>query len=391
MTRKLRLGEVINIKHGFAFPGEAFGENPRDPILVTPGNFALGGGFRAAKPKTFSGSIPAGFILEPGSLIITMTDLSKAGDTLGLPAIVPGDGVYLHNQRIGLVEAISPTAVSLRFLAYYLRTNAYRSYVLSTASGSTVRHTSPRRIAAFEAVLPELAEQRAIAEVLGALDDKIAANVKVVECSEELSRTLFGSLLRDGDLTPLIETARFINGRAFTKDATGTGRVVIRIAELNSGIGGSTVRNDVLVHEDHLARPGDLLFAWSGSLTLHRWYRDEGIINQHIFKVVPKNGYPLWLVNQLLVRKLAEFRAIAADKATTMGHIQRRHLEEPVLMPSEAEIRRHNERMTALWDIALSAERESLMLAELRDTLLPHLMSGRLRVKDAEKTVEAVV
>lgn len=164
--------------------------------------------------------------------------------------------------------------------------------------------------------------------------------------------------------------------------------MVIRIAEINSGPGNSTVYNDIDVSEKHLARPGDVLFAWSGSLMVARWFRREAIINQHIFKCVPKNGYPQWLVSQLVHRKIDEFRAIAADKATTMGHIQRKHLDEPVHVPMPEALQPLHAEIGPLWGRALLAEQESLSLAALRDTLLPQLMSGRLRVKDAEKIVE---
>src|SRR5450755_3244180 len=101
---RVRLGDAITIKHGYAFPGASFGEDAADPILLTPGNFAIGGGFKNTRLKSFSGAFPPEYELEPGDLVVTMTDLSKAGDTLGLPARVPDGGVYLHNQRIGLVE-----------------------------------------------------------------------------------------------------------------------------------------------------------------------------------------------------------------------------------------------------------------------------------------------
>jgi type I restriction enzyme S subunit len=190
---------------------------------------------------------------------------------------------------------------------------------------------------------------------------------------------------------PLSSLAQFVNGRAYTKNATGTGRVVIRIAELNSGLGGSTVYNDIEVPDDNVARPGDLLFAWSGSLTAARWYRPEAIVNQHIFKVIPNAGWPMWLVACAVDRKLDEFKAIAADKATTMGHIQRHHLDGLVGVPGRADIEANDAAMSALWDRALAAEVESLRLADLRDTLLPHLMSGRITVREAEKAVEEVL
>ncbi|MGW5191958.1 restriction endonuclease subunit S [Kribbella sp. NPDC004138] len=235
-----------------------------------------------------------------------------------------------------------------------------------------------------------LDEQRAIAEVLEALDEKIAANERVVRSADELAEAHFRAIAA-GKQVPLSSLARFVNGKAYTRDATGMGRVVVRIAELNSGIGASTVYNDIDVPEDHLARPGDLLFAWSGSLTATRWFRPEAIVNQHIFKVIPNAGWPKWLVNQAVHAKLDEFKAIAADKATTMGHIQRRHLDEPVSVPAPDEVQRVDQLMTGLWTVALAAEIESLKLAETRDELLPLLMSGRVRVQDAEKVVEGVL
>ncbi|MGW6695340.1 restriction endonuclease subunit S [Rhodococcus sp. NPDC054953] len=387
----VRLGDVLSVKHGFAFPGNAFSEDPALPTLVTPGNFAIGGGFKEARAKTFAGHYPPEYELVAGDLVVTMTDLSKGGDTLGSLAIVPVGVTYLHNQRIGLVQIADRSAVDGRFLSYGLRGADYRSYIVGTASGSTVRHTSPSKICDFVALLPPIAEQQAIAEVLGALDDKIAANRKLAETADLLAKAQFTSMLADSQSVPLSATAQFVNGKAFTKGASGTGRVVIRIAELNSGIGGSTVFSDIEVDDQFVARPGDLLFAWSGSLTLHRWFRDEAIVNQHIFKVIPADGYSPWLLFQLIQEKLPRFKDIAADKATTMGHIQRKHLDEPVLVPSPAQVERLEATMTALWDRALLAERESLQLTTLRDTLLPRLMSGDLRVRDAEKQVEAAL
>lgn len=248
-------------------------------------------------------------------------------------------------------------------------------------------YISLRDVAGLWITLPPVAQQEAIAEVLGALDDKIAANSGVVRGCDELALARFAAMTRH-TAVPLSKTARFVNGRNFTKDASGTGRVVIRIAELNSGIGGSTVRNEVSAVPDNVANPGDILFAWSGSLTVRRWAMDEGLVNQHIFKVIPQGQYPKWLVHQLLLDKLADYRSIAADKATTMGHIQRRHLDQLVHVPGLREIERWSPLMDGLWERALAAELESRTLAALRDTLLPQLMSGKLRVRDAERQVE---
>ncbi|MFF0150609.1 restriction endonuclease subunit S [Micromonospora sp. NPDC005203] len=241
---------------------------------------------------------------------------------------------------------------------------------------------------------PPLAVQRATAEALGALDERIAANGRIAAVADMLRSALLTDAQQQPSefvAQPLSQVAEFINGRAFTKGATGNGRMVVRIAEINSGPGPATVYNDIVVDEKHLARPGDVLFSWSGSLTVARWFRPEAIINQHIFKVIPHGDTPKWLAFEAVKSKLADYRAIAADKATTMGHIQRRHLDEEVVMPIPEAIDRLDRQAGSLWQRALVAEQESLTLAALRDSLLPELMSGRMRVKDAEKVVEEAV
>ena len=100
------LGNFIEVKHGFAFKGKHISEHPNGNILVTPGNFKVGGGFKSEKLKYYDGDIPEDYILKTDEIIVTMTDLSKIGDTLGFAALVPHSLVnkYLHNQRIGLVQ-----------------------------------------------------------------------------------------------------------------------------------------------------------------------------------------------------------------------------------------------------------------------------------------------
>lgn len=150
------LGDLIDIKHGYAFKGEFFRTEPLGDILLTPGNFAIGGGFKDDKFKYYVGEVPESFVLDEGDLLVTMTDLSKAGDTLGYPAFIPSprDGRYLHNQRLGKVIIKHGALISKLNLYYLLRTDAYRHEVLASATGTTVKHTSPERIKAFEFPFP---------------------------------------------------------------------------------------------------------------------------------------------------------------------------------------------------------------------------------------------
>lgn len=151
-----KIDDVCTVEHGYAFKGQYFKENPTENVLLTPGNFAIGGGFTDTKMKYYDGPISEKFILDGGDLLITMTDLSKNGDTLGYPAFVPRvKGItYLHNQRLGKVYLKNENQVSKNFLYYLMRTKAYRNEILASHSGSSVKHTSPERICDFKFLLP---------------------------------------------------------------------------------------------------------------------------------------------------------------------------------------------------------------------------------------------
>jgi len=197
--RNAKLGALIDVKHGFAFQGEFFNDEPPGDILLTPGNFAIGGGFKSDKLKYYVGPVPDDFVLQEGDILITMTDLSKNADTLGYPAIVPKPrGLrYLHNQRLGKVIIKDRAPLRKDFLYYLLRTREYRHEVVSSATGTTVKHTSPERVMAFEFQLPPLPEQRAIAHILGTLDDKIELNRRMNETLEAMARATFKSWFVD--------------------------------------------------------------------------------------------------------------------------------------------------------------------------------------------------
>lgn len=167
------LWDIAIIKHGFAFKGVYFAEEETDKILITPGNFKIGGGFNYSKFKYYSGPYPSEFLLNHGDLIVTMTDLSKQGDTLGFPAIVPqiSGKQILHNQRIGKVE-FKNNLMKL-YLYLTMRQNNYRNYVLGGATGTTVKHTSPGRICDYKIVIPTAKVVRKFQSVIQSLIDHI--------------------------------------------------------------------------------------------------------------------------------------------------------------------------------------------------------------------------
>lgn len=391
------VGELVSVEHGWAFAGEYFVDgNEALPVVVAVGNFDYAGGLRfdRTRVKRYAGDYPEKYKLNAGNILLIMTCQTAGGEILGVPGRIPSDrNQYLHNQRLGLVRLRRPELLDTDFFFHLARSSVFNRQLLASASGSKILHTSPGRIEAVRFSRPPLREQQAIATLLGALDDKIESNRRLLIRALDLiaAETRAATADTGAPLLPVNGLARFVNGGAFTKGATGSGRMVLRIAELNSGPGGSTVYTDLDVPDDKTARPGDLLMSWSGSLDIYRWTRDEAIINQHIFKVIP-HDLPAWLVHDRLTEVMPIFQSIAKDKATTMGHIQRGHLESTsVPMPSSEEIVRLDVRLGPLWDRLLLAEREIHTLAALRDALLPELLSGRIRVPGARRVVDEIL
>jgi type I restriction enzyme S subunit len=170
----ITLGDVVDIKHGYAFKGEYFCNEKTDYLLVTPGNFSIGGGFQE-KPKYYNGQIPKDYILKKDDLIVTMTDLSKEGDTLGYSALVPENEKYLHNQRIGLVS-IKTDAPLKEYIYWLMRTREYQRFIVNHASGSTVKHTSPKTILTYPFVMPDNHTLQIISNKLRIINQKTSLN-----------------------------------------------------------------------------------------------------------------------------------------------------------------------------------------------------------------------
>ena len=187
---KCKLRDVAHIKHGFAFSGEFFSDTDNGVVLVTPGNFAIGGGFQENKNRYFTSDYPEEYILHAGDLIVTMTDLSKKADTLGYGAIVPSsEKVYLHNQRIGLFDKLDKMLNPI-FVRWYMQTDEYRKEIVRTSTGSTVHHTSPDRILDTTIFVPPIALQNSFVGFAKQVDQSKLSIHQSLEKLETLKQSL---------------------------------------------------------------------------------------------------------------------------------------------------------------------------------------------------------
>lgn len=188
-----KLGELISVKHGWAFKGEFFSEDGKY-LLLTPGNAYETGGLklRPGKEKYYTGEFPTEFLLKTGDMLVVMTDLVQAAPILGGAILIPEDDVYLHNQRLGLVQYLKKASVDQTFLYYLLNSPVYRSQVRGSASGATVRHTAPKRISDCCVLVPDTLEtQQKIGTILSSYDELISTNKCQISLLEEAARNLY--------------------------------------------------------------------------------------------------------------------------------------------------------------------------------------------------------
>jgi type I restriction enzyme S subunit len=208
---------------------------------------------------------------------------------------------------------------------------------------------------------------------------------------EHLEQTPLGHTPKGWEVRSLDKIADFLNGLALQKYPPGDGPTlpVIKIAQLRKGDSIGADRCNIGLPPNYIVQDGDVLFSWSGSLEVELWCGGLGALNQHLFKVTSRE-FPKWFYYLWSLYHLDEFRLITADKATTMGHIQQGHLSAAkVLIPPRPLLGAMSLTMTPLIDQLTSNRILSRTLSTQRDTLLPKLLSGELRVTGYSSLTEA--
>lgn len=275
------------------------------------------------------------------------------------------------------------------FVYYLSRWDEVRAFAEMNFDGTSGRQRVPKD--AFNNLflsLPPLSEQKSIASILSSLDDKIDLLHRQNKTLEALAETLFRQWFmeeaEDGwEEKGLDEIAEFLNGLACQKYPPVAGvesLPVIKIKELRAGITEATDMARADVPGKYIINDGDILFSWSGSLEVVIWSHGKGVLNQHLFKVSSEQ-YPEWFYYFWVKHYLPEFRNIAQDKATTMGHIQRHHVSDAlVVIPSPDKMKYFDAEIKPMFDKIKYNLTQIRTLTRLRDTLLPKLMSGEVRV-----------
>ena len=315
----------------------------------------------------FSSRAPIGYIAIAANEVCT---------NQGFKSIVPNDGIdYL-------------------FLYYLLKYN--KKKIESLGSGTTFKEVSGSTMKSIQVTIPEtIEEQRKISTILSLIDDKIEENEKINKNLEQQAQTIFEEEFLSLDFIPstwkkssLLEIATYLNGLAMQKfrpSKKEKGLPVLKIKELRQGMCDSnsdlcspTIKSEYIIHN------GDVIFSWSGSLLVDFWCGGICGLNQHLFKVSSMK-YDKWFYYSWTNYHLQKFIAIAAYKATTMGHIKREDLSKAsVLIPSHEDYIRIGGLLKPIYNLIIENRLENIRLTSLRDTLLPKLISGEIDVSNID-------
>ena len=417
--RETTLGELLSIKHGFAFLGEYFGDSGSH-VVLTPGNFNEEGGFvdRREKSKWYRGPIPAEYVLDADSLLVAMTE--QAEGLLGSSALVPRSSLYLHNQRLGLVQVRDPCRADTRFLYYLFNHRPVRQQIRASASGTKIRHTSPTRIEAVVVPVPGVEQQRRIASTLTAYDDLIENCQRRIRILEDMARGLYrewfvrfrfpgaDSLSRvDSPLGPIpqgwlgrfAELATIARGTINPAGQSDEEFVHFSLPAFDDGqravveSGASILSNKTLVPV-----PCTLLSklnpriprVWRVSTATVR----RAIASTEFLALVANDANTSDFVHATCTSKLFQDRLAALAIGTSTSHQRVKPdslLDMAVVVPTLAVRRRFAESIRPNLDLAEVLRSKIANLRRTRDLLLPRLMSGQIDLSALAPTDDSAI
>ena len=308
---------------------------------------------------------------------------------------------------------VDPQKADYRFLYYWLKNNYEQ---LRSLAAGVRKNLNADDIKGFPFPDFEVGYQSRIADALSAVDDLIENNSKLCESLESMAKTLYDYWFTQFDFPNvkgkpyrtsggamewneqlkreipkgwivgnLYRIADYINGLACQKyrPKDGEGSLpVIKITEMHGGITNKTEAVSESIPDKYKIYDGDILFSWSATLEIMYWFGGAGGLNQHIFKVVPKEGFPKEYVYQQLSAYIINFVKMAEARKTTMGHITTDHLDQSrIAIPPTPVLERFSEIVRPIHEMIGKNQQQNRELTKLRDWLLPMLMNGQAVVE----------
>ena len=351
-----------------------------------------------------------------GKGMVAITKDSETRDDIGVATYIADD---FENVVLGYHCALitpNPAVVDGKYLNAFMHTRYIQKYFENNASGSGQRYTlSNDTIGNIPVLLPSVEEQHTIGKVLADIDRKIELNKQINDNLEAMAKQLYdywfvqfdfpnekgkpyklsgGAMVWNEKLKreipqgwhcgTLLDIAEYTNGLACQKyRPTDNNKLpVIKIKEMHDGLSADTEWVKADIPDDVKVFDGDVLFSWSASLEVMLWAYGNGGLNQHIFKVTSKNGYPRSFYFYQLIHYVGVFKQMAEARKTTMGHITQDHLRQSTIaLPPNVDItNKLEEKLCPIFDEIVKNNQEIMALTKQRDELLPLLMNGQASV-----------
>ncbi|MEA5414151.1 restriction endonuclease subunit S [Synechococcus sp. BA-132 BA5] len=330
---------------------------------------------------------------QPGTLCITIAANIAESAILGIEGCFP-------DSVVGFV--VDPEKADVRFVKYYLEILKLRMQGIS--HGSTQDNLSMDKLLTFDFLVPPLPIQRRIAGILSAYDDLIENSQRRIKILEEMARRLYrewfvyfrfpghedcllvdsplGEIPEGWEVKPFSAIASYVNGYPFKPAELGpAGKPIIKIKELKAGIVADTPRNigDEIPGKYHI-HDGDVLFSWSADLDAYLWMGGDGLLNQHLFTVLPADTFSRAFCFHSLKGSMPRFRALSLG--ATMHHIKRSALDQVFTVVAPAPMRnRFDVLVEPIHQQLITISKQIQNLRHSRDLLLPRLLSGQIDVE----------
>ena len=362
-------------------------------------------------PRSVQDAMPE-YLLRTGDIVFAR----KGG--IERSAWVPPeqDGYFLGSDGL---RVRFPASIDSRFIAYQFRSATIQDWLIRHSTGSTMASLSGKVLTLLPLTLPPLDEQRRIAAVLGALDDKIELNRKMNRTLEELAQALFKSWfidfdghddLVDSEIGPVprgweiaraAEVADVWIGKTPPRKEPhwfSTNPADVRwmsIKDLGACGAYITQTAEYLTHEavdrHRVKRIPDNTVVLSFKLTVGRVAITEGEMcsNEAIAHFRLPEGTPLTPEYLYSYLKMFRYDDLGSTSSIATAVNSKVIQAMPVLVPERSAVARYGAAVQPIFRRLKCLAHESRTLADLRDTLLPKLISGELRVPEAEGLVEA--
>ncbi|WP_431968961.1 restriction endonuclease subunit S [Actinacidiphila sp. bgisy160] len=373
MADPMKLGDFVTLQRGTTYKSRLLGKEGR--VLLGLSSIRRNGGFRADSLKRYAGESPEKICVRPGELFVALKDVTQSADLLGAVARVPEEVGVGRLTQDTVKLSFTRASASPNFIHWVLRTPQYRSYCREHALGTTNLSLSREDFLAFP--VPAMTDDRlALVELLDTLDDKIAVNERIAAVAMELGAAKFRLCFASTDEEV---TVGDVIDLKYGKALPAARRVAGNIPVFGSG-GVNGHHNESLV-----SGPG-VIVGRKGTVGAVYWSQVDFFPIDTTFYVACKSGrtsleYMYFALGSLGLEHMNSDSAVP-------GLNRDRALSLPLRIPAAPVMAAFTTEVRSLFQLQRSREEENRMLSTLRDTLLPQLMSGRLRVKDAEKIVE---